>query len=461
MKRTTDRVVRLWNRDPSFLSFCEKFETSPISFVTPYDYEAYFLRLSKIKEILDRVTSIVRAPHIKSDLEETIVRSELAQSLDPESFRKTMHDPKMWKRKNGNLTPEFVYQQTHIDSIDIYENRFICLLIDRMDEEVTSIASFVETDRLAFGDDNPLKDFSLDDDSILERFEDEGVPFEDVFVEGGTHRHQVKPLLKAVITRLKHLKNTPFYKFLHDKGIEDAVVATNILIHDEMYSYAYRFYKAEYIGKEDNTQAELDAYFANFVWFALLNYLLSEKRLKAERNKDAVWVQEDKRLYLSNLAWSHKHFIYSIKGEPKGFTLEVMYRDNTRQRKGDAIARYFVCLTHRVDEVERLALEKKAKEGNYDDLFVISFEPSSSNLFKNLTLSPYQGNHREAIRKLLLSCSMVFACDASVFETKCPRCENIKLSSNGDHHECDRCHTKYEILENNLLWIKSFGVHYA
>ena len=106
-------------------------------------------------------------------------------------------------------------------------------------------------------------------------------------------------------------------------------------------------------------------------------------------------------------------------------------------------------------------MEKKAKEGNYDDLFVISFEPSSSNLFKNLTLSPYQGNHRQTIQKLLLSCSMVFACDASVFETKCPRCENIKLSSNDDHHECDRCHTKYEILENNLLWIKSFGVHYA
>ena len=57
----------------------------------------------KLKEVLDKITSIVFRPHIKSSTEEIIQRSELSSSLSVQSFNDTIKDTKLWKNKRGEM----------------------------------------------------------------------------------------------------------------------------------------------------------------------------------------------------------------------------------------------------------------------------------------------------------------------------------------------------------------------
>ena len=97
---------------------------------------------NSINFILSVITSIVVRPHIANKREEVIIRSDLVSSFPSESFKLTMQDPSLWKIKDFEYYPEYLHYFQNVDELNIYENRFICMVIDLIDEELRKMREF-------------------------------------------------------------------------------------------------------------------------------------------------------------------------------------------------------------------------------------------------------------------------------------------------------------------------------
>ena len=86
----------------------------------------------RVGKCLPNICEIVSSPYVVLKSEYKQVRTELAAGLTPHGIRSTVKDPKLWKKKDGRLRPEFVYAKTNEDEYDIYENRMVKSLIDRV-----------------------------------------------------------------------------------------------------------------------------------------------------------------------------------------------------------------------------------------------------------------------------------------------------------------------------------------
>ena len=72
-----------------------------------------------------------------------------------------MKDSRLWKNKNGKMTPEHVHSLENIDTLDTYENRFISYLVTLIEQEIKDLLINV----------TPLVD------SIEEIFEQSGISY--------------------------------------------------------------------------------------------------------------------------------------------------------------------------------------------------------------------------------------------------------------------------------------------
>ena len=145
----------------SFLDLTEILKEDKIKFITKFDYEETLTRASELKTVLDKITSIVFKPHIKTDIKEIVLRSELSGKLDTPSFFETVRDSKLWKNKRGTMTPEYVHNYENIDTLLTYENSFISYLVDLLHYEIKELLVDV----------TPLVD------SIEENFEISGISY--------------------------------------------------------------------------------------------------------------------------------------------------------------------------------------------------------------------------------------------------------------------------------------------
>lgn len=179
----------------------------------------YLRRLSTILQI---ITSIIAKPHISGKREEIVARVEQAKQLSNEEFTRVLRDGSMWKRYDMKLVPEHVYYYQNIDELAIYENRFICLVIDTIFKELTSYLSFY-IKMLPSLKNNILK--SLD-----------------------TKRPELMlSSVELMLRRVNYIKNTRFYKEVSaTKPISKNIQRTNILLKDMLYSRVYRFYREFY-----------------------------------------------------------------------------------------------------------------------------------------------------------------------------------------------------------------------
>ena len=133
------KVLRYNKSSEPFKVLYDRLIDNKIKLKKSYDYVESLARLKELKVVTDKIISIIFKPQIKSVTNEVILRSELAGAISTESFIKTMREVKLWKNKEGELTPEYVYSLENIDSIDTFENRFISMLVDEIHNELKLI----------------------------------------------------------------------------------------------------------------------------------------------------------------------------------------------------------------------------------------------------------------------------------------------------------------------------------
>ena len=92
--------------------------------------------------IMSVIISIIAHPHISNKREEVVIRAEQAQNIDVEAFQRVLKDSTLWKERDLEMLPEYVYHYQHVDEVRIYENQFIVLLIDLLDDELQKYSEF-------------------------------------------------------------------------------------------------------------------------------------------------------------------------------------------------------------------------------------------------------------------------------------------------------------------------------
>lgn len=363
-----------------------------------FDYEF----LGNLSRIISVIMSITEHPHITSAREEIVARIEQVKQISNEDFTRSIREPSFWKKRGIDMIPEKVYHYQQVDELMIYENKFICLLIDLIDQELTQYLNLY-TNML------PSVNQSTKSNKV--------------------GKNLVLSLKKINILkkRIGLLKNTRFYKTLsRTPKIARNVQKTNILIHDNLYKQCYMFYTKFMIYSDSGEIVkDLKKYF-----MTIISRELSKRNYVClDSSTQSVWSFEGHDFCID----------VSAEKENSGITFFVQNKECGKNEThllliSPALVR---------DDVE---LPEEGKYGSVDVLtvwnIISSYDLDDAKLVSSM-------NESELISAFIDSKTAIVTLNHDVYSKVCPVCKS-KVGENDDGEiACPHCHTKYRYLSNS------------
>ena len=359
-----------------------------------YQFDKSFF--DEISFVLSVIITIIKHPHIASyDIDE-IIRADLAGHIENDSFQMVFKDPKLWKDKENEMIPEEVYYHEHVDEIKIYENIFIGMLINLIEQDLKKTHEFYIS---------LLPTLSATKQLITN---------EEV-------KYAINKCEKE-LKKIRYIKETFFFKQIKKCNLNlRRIIPTNILLKDRLYNYCFKFYK-KFIRYEDKETLHHD--FTKYYFYLLLQQL---KKRKAVLVKAA-----DNSLCLSL----------------GGFEIEINKQDQLPLIKLSISAGGFnnevnlICL---FDHAEHTNLELPSGDGYIVDIWNL-YNTDGERLNK-MALS------EQRLISLFLDNALLKAeADPEIYTKICPVCKNHSLSVENDIYECDHCGTKYVFVDDKHIW---------
>ena len=452
-------MFRNFKSKMSFSMLEDLIKNNNIEFSTVFNYEEVLKESIEIKRVVDKIYSIVYKPHIKSDIEEVVLRSEQVTSVSNRNFFETIKDPKLWKSKDNVMTPEYVHTTINIDTIDTYENRFISLLISLLSEELKELLSELTPLIQSFEEKMELNFLTYGEHSILNDFPDNEV-IENVFTENESIKAKAYKTAIKLFKRINILKETEFFRITSKhKPLE--VMPTNILIHDSLYSYCYKFYKNMLLGDEKDKYLN-DIYYHNYVVITLIDYIFKNvKKLGSTVKNTKLYFDENGMLHFEKFNFRNGAFKYYIDEVSDNYLkCETFYLGNdqvSKKEKNIYKSINYITTTYSLNDEFYAKFYNDHKLNDYG-LLVVTCKNISKKVGNIMTISPYYNNHTSLIRNYFKSLSLLFECDGNICENECPVCGKKEVDFETNGYICHNCKSKYAILneKKNLLWIQSF-----
>lgn len=345
--------------------------------------------------ILSVIATITNHPHLNTTGEDIIIRAELAGSISQESFQKVFKDPSLWKEKDHEMAPEYVHHHQYTDELKTYENIFIGMIINVIDNSLNNYARFYTNLLPSL---NTLKQELLVDEQLellLNRIE----------------------FLKRKIT---YIKNTYFYKEVSKCNLRlKNIVPTNILIKDRLYNYCYKFYK-EFIrySETDNIQKDYQAYY----FYNLLKVL---------KQKDFKFVKEEN----DNWYFNFNNFQIIIKKQnPNNINLTIINNNITTSNN---------LIIDTIDE--EIIFDDNQSSNNIISVWDLKDD-------NNEIISSTGDTLEELISKWLDSKLILKQAKKSLYTKYCPICKNHSIEEEKNLLRCTSCETEYTFLNNDTIW---------
>lgn len=417
--------------------------------------------IAECKNVLDVITGIIRKPQITSREEEAIVRRDQAYNIDTESFKQTINDSSLWKRKNGNMEPENVHVKQAIDSYFLYENIFVTRVLDFINNELNSIAKSYSKKVNNFKGLFETESYTYNRFGVFSHFIGGNYPYSGIL---GTQELSVRENSKIVTKLLKKtskLCSTPFYKDLHNAKVrQNQIMMTNILLKDRRYNSCYRFYK-KYVSTE-NDEYYLPIY-QDYILMRMVRDLKEEYRFTYRQNKIKITSLEDGLELNKEILMKDRHFRYLISKDKDnyGFTIDVKLKNYEEEV---IYARYYIVLALEINQENlndyKEIVSLKYKEG-YDHVTIITLK-NLTNYYNGILVISFDelDDNKNGLSNLFTSYHMVFKCDFSEYEQLCPICGSRSVGSVDVEYHCSSCNGKWmklDMYKRSFLWIKSFG----
>lgn len=379
-----------------------------VSFENDYEF------LKKASTVLNIILSIITHPHIANRREEIVARIEQVKQLNNEEFTRVMKTSQFWKQRGTEMIPEEVYYFQHVDELAIYENKFIVLLTDLLDRELSLYGDFYLTIMPSFklGEDLTLND--VDSLKVL----------------------QMIDLLKR---KVSYVKSSHFYKEVSQTPpISKKINKTNILLKDNLYSQCYRFYR-KFMSYENEGVMERD--FMTFYKVVLLRQF-----------KERGFVLDGTGSFRAKKKWRFFSDLFRVDME--------LLRDNggfsfvIRSLKENYVQKHLLCLA--AYPLANIA----ANYSDYDTVDVLSvwdlkpIEKLGGPLTKRKT-------EDQLVGEWIDSKTSVIPADRALYTRYCPVCKAKGVRDDDNHMTCSRCGTEYVFTtdreDNEAIWFAKIG----
>lgn len=410
--------------------------------------------VKEAKQILDIITSIFRKPKISNKDEDFIVRSEQASYIDSTSFRETLNDSSLWKRKNGVMTPEHVHVKQVTDTYNLYENSIITRVLDFINDELSNISRIYEKRILNCQSFFESQSFGYGKYGFFEKLNQESFPYRNILYQKEMENEFDHEVVNKLLKKCSNLFATEFYKEVSKfKAKRNEIYLTNILLKDRRYYSCYKFYK-KYISSRD--ESYFLPIYQDYVLLRMLHDLSSEYSIDARSNQMNISYQNG-LVFDKDITISDKYFTYQIaKDLNQGFILK------TYLKKDKSItSSYYLLLTLDLNQNNYPKIKEQMdliREQGYDDVILITLR-NNTNIYDHiLSLSFYEiDNSENAIKNLFTNFHLLFDTDISVYSHICPVCgKRISQRKENMYYcfSCDSLWTNISINNKDYLYIK-------
>lgn len=435
------------------ISLTERIHDGSLPLTFPYSDQEIFERAGAISECLERILEIVRLPHVQSTTEEVIKSSFITPSVTPQQLSKTIQDASLWHRDNNEFYPEKVFTDEKTDTIVIYENRFIVELINRLSEEVDILLAGA-----MFKHQTLLKNMNgayltFDTNSFFEDYAFLGYPYP---FYGNTFDkdYDLDNLLAKIKSKITIIKTTDFYRQLYPYALNGIPYATNILIHNPLYNYCYRFYLDNY--QSDAEKVSTDILYYNFVLLSLLGALPFALQKFGEAHLDA-----DNRLRFKPVSVRAGYFILTLSEDPERLGLIFESRLVDSHNREYSYSSYYLLVTRNYTTEHRPAvLDSLAnKQKSYSDSFIICMKNTSIYNDHILPIS-FVGSYPTSVWKNFIKhITFLVETDSDFYSSHCPVCGSDSVLFLDGNKICNVCNSRYmetNIDSKHLIWVQSF-----
>jgi hypothetical protein len=456
-----DEIKKAFSADPSFQTVAFMIKDGKLQMRIPYDYEKTLKKAATLKGVLDKISFIIYKPKLKTVNAETISRSEVGGRLLPASFQKTMRDAALWRKKDGGMAPEYVYHDENEDTIVSYENLFVCLLINLISQDVSSLYDDLVPIVPCFEEREEKKGISFGKQSPFQDFVPFSYPYKGRYESEKSAPSRAIKALGKLTKILKNIKATEFYRLLSaEKGISGEIALTNILLHDEVYNALYRFYVGHYLDKTASANNLSNAEYYDYALVELFYGLTLEEGTIGKKIK-CHFIDKDRRLYFAPFSFKKGLLDYSFYEDPSSLAIKIEARSSLKDAGGPKkeLASYTLLFSKDYDEVNGPLLEKAlAQSGEDSSAVLVSMNNLSRRFDHVLKITYYDDGNEKRMRNLLSSLGMLFECEGSLFKDICPVCGSRGPSNEGADYICPSCGSHYVLLgeKSQYLWIKSF-----
>ena len=206
-------------------------------------------------KIVDKPRSFIRS------LEEK-VPVETAKRINHKAIAKLSQDSNDWyARTLLAVKPKNIVSDINEETIDLYENRFICSLIDRISKLLAQARLFYQDQIKTLDDNSAINVINREYQYNTESFKFYNKISSKLYSnhEESDYRKKVDAELDSILRvekKIVLLKRSDLYRTLHKKRkVVDPIQKTNILMFEYNYNQAYKLWK--YLN-QNNQDEKLD-----------------------------------------------------------------------------------------------------------------------------------------------------------------------------------------------------------
>ncbi len=417
-----------------------------------------YVLASDFVTLLDSIRAIFREPRLFIKKENLVMRAEAMSKYDTTTLKATYRDEKLWRVKDGQPTPEFVHSFVYEDDMAIYENRFVCFVIDEVLEAVSKkineLALSVETVNRKMGGEgeslfttNEYVDFMGDELPVLI-----------------TDDNATVGVLRSLIKTKKwlySLKNNALYKACKKEGAFNplGLKPTNLLLKDQNYRYCYNFY-LNYLNKDPSFQTEENMYLG-YVTVNLLGALDSLGFVLTEDN-EKIGITNSAVIRFNKIEMQKGPFTVTLNQEEEyGIMLTVKTVDGN---EGKYLFKS-VCSVG-ADKIEGFSLSDYVKNLEVKEDIIKTFivnDIEEIPEFDAVYVEPTLSSSVDIFVKAVKSCFLLGVGSSFMHARYCPVCGSNLVVKDGDDYRCPDCDSIYHIFEyqeNDYLWFKQLPKSY-
>lgn len=398
LKNTIKQIRKYQSEHKGFDNLYRELDSLNINSLQSFSFQNDSDFFDEVSFVLSVINSIIVHPHIISKSEDIVIRAELAGHIEHDQFQKVMRESSLWKQKEFDMVPEYVYHHQHLDELKIYENIFIGMLIKLLDQEINKYYEFYV--------------------SILPSIDNSyEIVLENESIENALTK------VDRLQRKLRHIKNSSFYKEIKKCDLSlKKIQPTNILLKDRLYNYCFKFYR-KFIAYEDLSSLQND--FRTYYMFQLLKAM----------NKKGFVLDETVNNTNHNVTFTYKDYKVNLllSRYRSGISFTISYKDVKAKH-------YLYLNTDRVIKDETIDY-KNSDQFNTIDIITIwnlySFDNIKEAIFKR-TLS-----EEVMVYEWLNMKFDEIIVKKDVYQKYCPVCRSKNLDIDKGYYECANCHTQY------------------